>query len=71
MNRKIIPHYYRDHYSLMRSQSYAQRKLKARIGQLTELRDTHIPEILSRWQSNEYAREAKEADIAFLKLKLF
>ena len=55
----------------MRSQSYAQRKLKARIGQLTELRDTHIPEILSRWQSNEYAREAKEADIAFLKLKLF
>jgi hypothetical protein len=66
LKRKVVPHYYKDHYSLMRSQSYALNKLRKRIEFLTELRDATIPEMLSRWQSNDYSREDKQTDIALL-----
>jgi hypothetical protein len=51
---------------VMRSQTYALTHMRKKIIFLTQLRDTTLPNMLSRWQSNDYERGAKEADIALL-----
>lgn len=66
MRRKIVPHFYKDHYSLIRSQRYASEKLRKKIVFLWDFRNDVIPTLLLRWQRVAYTIEEKQRDVATL-----
>ncbi len=66
MKRKIVPRYFKDHYSLIRSQRYATLRLKNKIEFLRKFRDEIIPTILLRWQRTDYTEADKNSDVADL-----
>ncbi len=66
MKRKIVPRYFKDHYSLIRSQRYATLRLKNKIEFLRKFRDEIIPTILLRWQRTDYTEADKNRDVADL-----
>lgn len=67
MRRRIVPHFYNDHYSLIRSQRYAKEKLREKTKSLRELRDEIIPSMRRRWEDSAYGIEEKRRDVAFLR----
>lgn len=66
MKRKIVARYFKDHYSLIRSQRYATLGLKNKIEFLRKFRDEIIPTILLRWQRTDYMEVDKKTDVADL-----
>lgn len=59
-SRKVIPHVYHDHYSLLRSQKYALKHLEDKKEFLEHIRDNIAPEILLVFASQS-EQEKKQA----------
>lgn len=66
MRRKVVPKFYKDHYSLIRSQRYATLELSRKVDFLSNIRDDMIPAMLRRWQRVGYGVEEKQKDKATL-----
>ncbi|GAB0174178.1 MAG: hypothetical protein HHAS10_00570 [Candidatus Altimarinota bacterium] len=70
MRRRIIPKFYKDHYSLLRSQRHAKVGLERKLKNLKRIRDDDIPAIILRWQRKDYDDDKKRQDLAVLEKEL-